>query len=460
MSMQWRYRCRAVWWGLVLCLGCGCSRSLPFAEYQREYFERTAITATSTQVVKLENPHPSEPQRVSLVTFSGGGNEGGHFKLEGVFLGERELPTSDVLIPPGAAIELHLSYTPRDLDTTRALFGGCETGQPERHTPQAPAGDAPNTEELPEGTAPATAPGRTNAAVTSRSAMRALQVLAGATAQPLSDATHVPRLGIAAYPCLRVALPGNTEGEALGEDTPVDEPAVSETTPAVPLAVHRALVVLTYDHPQEGVLQIELVGESMPGPKGEIAFAGGGDDGEAGACVAGGSTACFAGSLGIALPGIVDDPVTTELVGPWALTIDGTAVEADMGAFPLALFVIKGDALSGLPISAVSLAVTGVDEVTATGEFDGTTLTLADADFRVRLYLSEITTAQVATANPDADFVVPDLQFSTSEPWADGIIVLQAETTLSDKPSGSELIDGFLAGIQLRIELRGTLTVP
>lgn len=393
---------------VALC-GAACNRGLPFYDYQREFFEITPVTGATERMVKLVNPHDDAPQHIQAIGFDGGGNQGGHFTLRGARMGGKELPLHDLSIPAGGALELRVEYRPNDLTTTVADFGGIESGQPVRYTPKKPE---PRTDDGVPGGA------------------------VGAAAQLLDDTA------------------------ATDDDTAEESGAE---------AIHRALLVVTYDHPREGVMQLELVGSAIPGPNGELsAPVGGGSGGGGGAgestCAAGGQTACFAGDFAIELPGIMQGAVAVELASPWAITLDGASATVDMAQFPVALIVVEGNGpgepLEGKPISALSIAISGDDESTATGSFDGSNLELTGVGFRIRIYLSKISLADVGTTTTTVDFRVTNLTIITAAPFQDGTITLEATTTLGPSPSGNQLVDPFLAGANVVVRMTGTLELP
>lgn len=379
-------------------IAAACSGTpIPFAAYQQETFGETAITTAQEKTVRLANPYPDEPQHIRVIAFDAGGNAGGHFQIKRVVAGERELPPKDVVIPGGSVVEITFAYVPKNLTTTRASWGGVETGQPARNEPQVPKSVYPNP----------------------------LYTLAGA-----------------------IPHPRRFQGKAAA---------------APPQAIHRALVILTYDHPGEGVIQIELIGRAVPGPKGEMSVAGGVTT--PGECVAEGTTACFTGQFGVELPGLMKGgPALVELAGPLPITIEDAAATIAMNAFPPALFVVKGNGpgepLEGKPIGAITLVVTGAPDLVATGTFDGSSLQLNGIGFRIRLYLAELTLEDAETTTAPVDFLVTDLMLTTATPLAGNTMTLQIETTLGSAPSGNPLVDPFLAGAKVVVTLDGMLQLP
>ncbi|MBI4237499.1 MAG: hypothetical protein HY696_03645 [Deltaproteobacteria bacterium] len=387
---------------LCLFLSTACSRQLPFSDYQREEFSVTAITADQEKVIRLVNPNETEAQHVRAIAFDAGGNPGGHFAIAEITVGGKTFQPRDILIPPRSALEIHILYAPRDLQTSRVAFGGWETGQPPRLAPLPPPDDS----------------------------------------EPEDDAAPEPEsaTGVAA------ALLGR---------------ATARAAASTPAAIHRALIVLTYDYPQEGVMQVEVIGQAVAGPHGEITATGSTEpEGpiEPGTCTANGTTACFTGDFSLGLPELVEGEFTTPLAGPLPLMIDGASATLEMAQFPVSLFTFKN--IPGLPVDAITLAISGDKGSTATGDFDGTALTLRGIGFRVRIYLGEKSLDALAGASTFAEFSIRDLEMTTLTPLASGTITLGIDTKLGANPTGNGLADSQLAGKRVVVKLTGTLELP
>ncbi|MBI2346771.1 MAG: hypothetical protein HYV03_07845 [Deltaproteobacteria bacterium] len=366
-------------------------------------------------VVRLVNPYADEPQHVRAVGFDAGGNSDGHFRIRHAVAGGRELGLTDLVIPAGGMLELSIEYSPRNLETTRAGYGGWETGVPARQVPQAP--ETTNNVQ---------------------------SILLGA------NVDHSPP-----HPLLRQT----SGGQASREGGRWRGAAASNE------ATHRALVVLTYDYPQEGVLQIELIGTAVPGPNGEVSAAGPAGPATSGECSPSGTTACFQGRFSIELPGLMTaGPVAVDLTGLLPIAIDGNSATMVMNQFPPALFVVKGNGpgepLEGKPIDAISIVISGAPDVVATGTFDSGTLSLSDLGFRIRIYLSELSLEAADAATAPADFLVTGLSLVTTTPAVEGTTAWRIETTLGATPSGNPLIDPFLGGARVLVVLEGTLQLP
>lgn len=231
-------------------------------------------------------------------------------------------------------------------------------------------------------------------------------------------------------------------------------------------AIHRALLLVTYDQPREGVTQIELVGRAVPGPNGEtVATGGGGGTTTPGECTPDGKTACFQGQFGIELPGLMKGgPVFAEMSGGMPITIDGASAQVDLNAFPPVLFVVKGNGpgepLDGKPVGAISIVISGVPDLVASGSFDGSALQLSDMGFRIRIYLFELMLEEADATTATADFIVGGLTVTTAAPLADGKITLHIETTLGTNPSNNPIVDPFLSGAKVIVTMDGALQLP
>lgn len=381
-------------------------------------FDITPITGETTRRLQLVNPHETESQHVRAIGFDGGGNQGGHFTVKGASIAGKPLPLHDISIPPTAALELEIVYAPKNLQTTQADFGGEVTGAPVRFEPVNP-GNFENKKP------------------------------------DEADVSQAARI----YKSLIPSTFRATEF-LLSKDVAMDEANIIE-----PEALHRGLLVLTYDEPKEGVLQLELVGGAVTGPNGELTSVGSGSSGPVNStCSAVGQTACFTGKFSIELPGLMQVPVEVDLSGPLPLAIDGGAVTVDMASFPVAHILVQGngpgDPLEGQPIAALTIAISGSEGVIAEGLFDGTTLTLDNVGFRVRIYFSAVDMAGLSSIAAPVDFQINSLTLDTLEPLSAGEITLGVSTTLGQNPTGNPLADPLLSGAQVIVKMTGTLELP
>ncbi len=358
----------------VLTLGA-CTKPGVFSDYRREVFPQTAINDTTDKVIRVVNPHTDQVQKVGGIDFDGGGNPDGNFEVSHIVVAGKIVPKTNVVIPAGDTMEIHLAYHPQKLKTTFASYGGWLTGEPVREHPLSP-------------------------------------------------------------------------GETLPKP---------DTT-----AIHRGMLDVTYHYPEEGIVQIELVGTAVAGKNGETESGGlaGGD------CVAKDTTACFKGNFTINIAGLIKgDPVAYPISAPVPIQIEAGTARMVMDKFPYVLIVLKGNGpgepLEGQPISAISIVVSGAKGITAIGTFDGSAISLSGVGMRIRIAPGEILAADV---NPSmaamGDFEIRDIPLVTSEPLTSGNIAFKMETSLTDKPSGNEIIDGFLHGAKVTVDMKGTLELP
>lgn len=226
-------------------------------------------------------------------------------------------------------------------------------------------------------------------------------------------------------------------------------------------AIHRAILVAVYDRPEMGITQVELIGEAVPGPNGEVSALGGEGAGE---CPTTGGTLCYKGGFALELPDIMTGgPKPLNMTGPAVFNISGASVSIDMGTFPAVLLVLKGNGpgepLEGKPINAISLVISGTEGVTAKGTYDGSKLEVTGVAFRIRVVLGEITEKDINPGLQAAvDFDVKDLKLTTTKPYTNGAITLSVEATLTKTPSGNAMFDQFLGGTRVLVTMDGNLT--
>lgn len=343
-----------------------------FATWRVETFDATPITRSETRILSLRNDSTEEVQKLLGVGFDGSGDGREHFRIDKASVGSRTVALKEIVVPPGSSLNIQVTYEPRDLETTKADFGGWVTGEEERFVPYKP-GEEPKPKEMLE-------------------------------------------------------------------------------------AIHRVVLLAVYESPRGGISQIELVGEAVPGPNGEIAVSpeGGGD------CETGGGIACLTGLFSMDIPDLfTTGPIENELSGPIAFSIDGGSASLRMENMPPILIVLKGNGpgepLEGQPVSSASIIIRGVQGVTGEGTFDGSQLELTGLGFRIQVVIGEVATEDLANINPIVDFTLEDLTLTTEEPFTDGRMTLKIDTTLPEKPSGNPIFDEFLGNKQIVVRFSGTL---
>lgn len=124
---------------VIFLLLAGCSGSGgQFSSWQTEEFEETEITASTTRIFALANPSDEREQHIRAIAFDRGSNSQGHFRIDRVMVGDRDTPPSDIVIPPGSSLKVQVTYSPLNLKTSYASYGGWTTGEPRRWTPRHP----------------------------------------------------------------------------------------------------------------------------------------------------------------------------------------------------------------------------------------------------------------------------------------------------------------------------------
>lgn len=221
-------------------------------------------------------------------------------------------------------------------------------------------------------------------------------------------------------------------------------------------AIHRAILQASYDYPRPGIIQIELVGEAVAGPNGEIEAGG-----KPGECTPGDGVVCYTGGFAIDIPQLYSDGARElALTGAIKFQLSGGEATMRMDDFPAALMVLKSSEIPQMPQGVTgTLVISGGVGKTATGTFDGSRITMKDVVFRIRFVLGEATAADVTPGMASMiDFEVPGLEIDTIEPLSQGQITMHLEATLSDKPSGNDLFDQFLSNASVVVVMKGELS--
>ncbi len=115
-----------------------CSGNAPFTGWQTEEFDPTAVTQSTQRTFVLDNPSPDAEQHVRAIAFDRGSNSAGHFRIDRVEVGGQGVSATDIVIPPGSALTVTVTYAPMNLDPSQAAYGGWVTGAPERWIPKKP----------------------------------------------------------------------------------------------------------------------------------------------------------------------------------------------------------------------------------------------------------------------------------------------------------------------------------
>lgn len=217
--------------------------------------------------------------------------------------------------------------------------------------------------------------------------------------------------------------------------------------------VHRALIQAVYDHPNQGIYYVQVVGFAEPGPLGEEE-AGGANA----TCTPGSGTACYTGGFALDLPSLAPGgPQPLEMTGPIRFSVSGGAAALRMDDFPYVIYYLRSEEIAQLPSGvSATLVISGGQGAEAQGSFDGARMSLTGVVFRIRVALGELTVDQVkAGMSALVDFEVPDLEIATIKPYSQGEITMRLETSLPQNPSGNELFDQFLSGAKVIAVMEG-----
>lgn len=130
-----RYSTKYIILACVMMLASACSGD-QFVGWQQEFFDETEITGITTQEIVIGNSEEMEEQHIRGINFDKGSNAAGHFRIDSVKVGNTTLGLTDLIVPPGSALTVAVSYAPLNLETTVASYGGWETGREERWIPK------------------------------------------------------------------------------------------------------------------------------------------------------------------------------------------------------------------------------------------------------------------------------------------------------------------------------------
>lgn len=355
----------------VLCLlliSIGCSESGQFVDMYTEIFGKTMITENDQQTIVLANPSDDSEQHIRAIAFDRGSNSAGHFTMDKLIVGNKEVKPSDIVIPPSESLKIYVTYSPKNLEISTANYGDWKTGESSRWIPRS------------------------------------------------------------------------------------EEEIAAEKKGAI---IQRAIIEAVYDHPKDGIIYVQLVGEALPGPEGEQQLQGGFAQ-----CNPGGGTACYTGGFALDVPALAPGgPKPLEITGPIKIDISGGQAKMKMSDFPYVIYVLKSEDIPQLPSGVTAtLVISGVSDAEATGQFDGSKLELNGVAFKIRVALGELTSEELKQGmSALVDFDITDLTIDTIKPFDQGKITLHMETSLPPNPSGNELFDQFLSGASIVAVMEGEL---
>jgi hypothetical protein len=106
------------------------------------------VTEGTTKSFVLGNASEEKEQHIRAIAFDRGSNEAGHFRIDSIKVGDMEAEATDIVVPPGSAVTVTITYEPKNLVTSVAAYGGWQTGENERWIPKKPEEAEP--EEAPD----------------------------------------------------------------------------------------------------------------------------------------------------------------------------------------------------------------------------------------------------------------------------------------------------------------------
>lgn len=115
-----------------------CESETQFSTWRTEVFDLTSVTESSTMTFMLANPSSEEDQHLRAIAFDRGSNSAGHFRIDSIEVGNQSVGETDVVLPPGGVLTVTVTYSPKNLETTKASYGGWTTGEEERWIPKHP----------------------------------------------------------------------------------------------------------------------------------------------------------------------------------------------------------------------------------------------------------------------------------------------------------------------------------
>ncbi len=349
-----------------------CSNDDQFVAWQTETFDKTPVTESVTKTFVLGNSSDDKEQHVRGIAFDRGSNGAGHFTIAGVKVGDRDVAMDDIVVPPGSALSVTVNYSPLNLETSIADYGGWVTGEEESWTPMHP-----------------------------------------------------------------------DEVEDFQRES--DE------------AIHRSMMVAVYDYPRDGIFYVQLVGQAEEGPNGERDAGG-----SSATCTPGSGTACYTGGFALDIPQLAPGgPKPLEITGPMKIGISGGAATMNMEDFPFVIYYLRSEEITQLPSGVTAtLVLSGALGYEATGTFDGSRLTLEGVAFRIRVTLGELSVDDVRGGmSAMVDFDLTDLEITTISSLDQGAITLHMETIIPNNPSGNDIFDQFLSGIDVIAFMEGELAL-
>lgn len=124
--------------GLVILMLASCSNESQFTGWQTEVFDATRVTEAKVRTVVFANPSEDSDQHIRAIAFDRGSNAAGHFRMDKITVGTKVVTPIDIVVPPSSKVAVSISYSPQNLEITKATYGGWTTGEEERWIPKNP----------------------------------------------------------------------------------------------------------------------------------------------------------------------------------------------------------------------------------------------------------------------------------------------------------------------------------
>lgn len=129
-------------------LGLAC-QTANFSDWRVETFDETPITQSQTKTLAFRNDSGGAVQKLVGIGFDGSGDGRQNFRIDKISVGDKQVAQNDIIVPPGSSLNLQIVYEPKNLETTKANFGGWVTGEETRFVPYKP-GENPKMPERPK----------------------------------------------------------------------------------------------------------------------------------------------------------------------------------------------------------------------------------------------------------------------------------------------------------------------
>lgn len=125
---------------------CACTSNEQFAKLEREIFPATRIMESETQSFVLVNPSGDSEQHIRAIAFDVSSNSAGNFRIVKIEVGSREVEAADIVVPAGSFLKITCAYSPVNLESSIASYGGWNTGSRGTYIPRRQGDKDPNAD--------------------------------------------------------------------------------------------------------------------------------------------------------------------------------------------------------------------------------------------------------------------------------------------------------------------------